>query len=61
MPFGGFLGIYPGIKSENWGTIIAGQNDACMFTAYGLAAVVFLLLASNIRQGSRSYTRAFLV
>ena len=59
--FGGFLGTYPGITSENWGTANAGQNYGWMFTAYGVAAVVGPMLASNIREGSGSYTQAFLV
>lgn len=59
--FGGFLGTYPAITSDNWGTANAGQNYGWMFTAYGVAAVVGPMLASNIRQSSGSYTQAFLV
>ncbi len=59
--FGGFLGSYPGITADNWGSKNAGSNYGFMFTAYGVAAVVGPSLAANIKTSSGSYGLAFVI
>lgn len=48
LAFGGFLGAYPGITGENWGTRFVGANYGWMFTAYGVAAILGPQIASII-------------
>lgn len=62
LSFGGFLGIFPSITADNFGTKNLGINYGIMFTAYGLAAYVGPQLASVVKQSSGGdYSRAFLI
>lgn len=56
ISFGGFLGAFPGITAENWGTTYASSNYGWMFTAYGIAAIVGPQIAS-----ATGYSIAFIV
>lgn len=60
--FGGFLGSFPGITAENWGSKFNGSNYGFMFTAYGLAAIVGPRLAALIKESANGdYSRAFYI
>lgn len=60
--FGGFLGIYPGITAENWGSRYSGSNYGYMFTAYGLASIFGPRTAGVLAQSrGGDYSMAFLV
>ena len=61
LSFGGFLGSFPGITAENWGSTNSATNYGWMFTAYGIAAVVGPSIASNIREASGSYSLALII
>ena len=56
LSFGGFLGAFPGIADENWGTTYASSNYGWMFSAYGIAAIVGPQIAS-----ATGYFMAFIV
>ena len=56
LSFGGFLGAFPGIADENWGSTYASSNYGWMFTAYGIAAIVGPQIAS-----ATGYAMAFIV
>lgn len=60
LSFGGFLGIYPGITAENFGSKYNGSNYGYMFTAYGLAAIFGPRMAAVMAAGSGGYNKAFL-
>ena len=59
--FGGFLGVFPSITADNFGTLHLGINYGAMFTAYGLAAFVGPRLAAAIRESSGDYSSAFII
>lgn len=61
LSFGGFLGSFPGITAENWGSTNSATNYGWMFTAYGIAAVVGPSIGSNIREASGSYSLALII
>ncbi|MCD1147695.1 OFA family MFS transporter [Peptoniphilus sp. KCTC 25270] len=54
--FGGFLGAFPGITAENWGTKNSSANYGWMFTAYGIAAVIGPQIATFT-----GYSSAFII
>lgn len=54
--FGGFLGIFPSLIADYYGTANFGINYGIVFMAYGTAAVVGPRIASSI-----PFTKAFLV
>jgi OFA family oxalate/formate antiporter-like MFS transporter len=37
--FGGFLGLYPAVTADYFGTKYMGVNYGCMFMAYGVAGL----------------------
>ncbi|MDO5713744.1 MAG: OFA family MFS transporter [Tissierellia bacterium] len=60
--FGGFLGIYPGITAENFGSKFNGSNYGVMFTAYGLAAIFGPRMAAVLTEArGGDYSLAFTV
>ncbi|RVU54303.1 OFA family MFS transporter [Anaerosphaera multitolerans] len=62
LSFGGFLGTFPGITAENWGSKYSGSNYGYMFTAYGLASIFGPRMAAVIKESSGGdYGMAFLV
>ena len=58
--FGGFLGVFPSISAENFGSKNLGMNYGVMFTAFGVAAFVGPQLAAAIREATGSYAPAFI-
>jgi len=58
--FGGFLGVFPSITAEHFGSRNLGMNYGIMFTAFGVAAFVGPQLAASIREATGSYTPAFI-
>lgn len=61
LSFGGFLGAFPGITAENWGSSQSAANYGWMFTAYGIAAVLGPSIASWIREATGSYSTALII
>lgn len=62
LGFGGFMGIFPSITADNFGTRHLGTNYGVMFTAYGLAAFVGPRLAASVKQSSGGdYGLAFII
>lgn len=60
--FGGFLGIFPSITADSFGTKCLGTNYGVMFTAFGVAAIIGPRLAAVVKQSSGgSYGMAFLI
>jgi len=58
--FGGYLGVFPSITAEHFGSLNLGINYGIMFTAFGVAAFVGPQLAASIRETTGSYTPAFI-
>lgn len=62
LSFGGFLGIFPGITADNWGSLYNGSNYGVMFTAYGVASIVGPMMAASLKESSGgSYNIAFII
>lgn len=62
LAFGGFMGIFPSLTADNFGTAHLGTNYGVMFIAYGLAAFVGPRLAATVKQSSGGdYSLAFLI
>lgn len=62
LSFGGFLGIFPSVTADNFGTKSLGTNYGVMFIAYGLAAFVGPRLAASVKQSSGGdYSLAFII
>ncbi|MCL2367254.1 MAG: OFA family MFS transporter, partial [Oscillospiraceae bacterium] len=59
--FGGFLGVYPSICAESFGTKNLGMNYGVLFTAFGVAAFAGPQIAANIRAATGVYTSAFII
>ena len=60
--FGGFLGIYPGITAENFGSKYNGSNYGYMFTAYGLASIFGPRMAAVLTEArGGDYSLAFTI
>ncbi|MCL2409878.1 MAG: OFA family MFS transporter [Oscillospiraceae bacterium] len=59
--FGGFLGVYPSICAESFGTKNLGMNYGVLFIAFGVAAFVGPQIAANIRVATGVYTNAFII
>ena len=59
--FGGFLGVFPSITADSFGTLHLGINYGVMFTAYGLAAFIGPRLAAGIRESSGDYSLALII
>lgn len=61
LSLGGFLGSFPGITAENWGSSKSAANYGWMFTAYGIAAILGPSIASTIRESTGSYSMALII
>jgi OFA family oxalate/formate antiporter-like MFS transporter len=61
VSFGGFVGVFPSITADNFGALHLGINYGAMFSAYGFAAVIGPLLASEVREASGDYSLAFII
>jgi len=62
LSFGGFLGIFPSVTADNFGTKHLGTNYGVMFIAYGLAAFVGPRLAATVKQSNGGdYGMAFII
>jgi len=59
--FGGFLGVFPSISAENFGTANLGMNYGILFFAFGIAAFVGPRLAATLFESSGSHTPAFII
>ncbi len=61
LSFGGFLGIFPSITSDLFGSKNLGNNYGIMLTAYGVAAFVGPRLAATAKEISGGYDHAFII
>lgn len=60
--FGGFMGIFPSITADIFGSGNLGMNYGIMFTAFGFAAMVGPRLAAKVKEtNGGDYTQAFLI
>jgi MFS transporter, OFA family, oxalate/formate antiporter len=60
--FGGFMGIFPSIIAEAFGTQNLGMNYGVVFTAFGFSAIVGPRLAATVKEvHNGDYTYAFLI
>ncbi len=60
--FGGFMGCFPSITAEAFGSKNLGMNYGIIFFAYGVGGTVGPQLASRIKEGSGGdYTNAFII
>jgi len=60
--FGGFMGIFPSITADAFGSRNLGMNYGIMFTAFGMAALGGPRLAAIVKQSNQGdYTYAFLI
>jgi OFA family oxalate/formate antiporter-like MFS transporter len=60
--FGGFMGIYPSITADTFGSKNLGMNYGVMFTAFGIAAFIGPRLAATVKEVHQGdYTYAFLI
>jgi len=59
--FGGFLGVFPSICAENFGTANLGMNYGVLFIAFGIASFVGPRLAASLFESSGSHTTAFVI
>ncbi|MCL2226718.1 MAG: OFA family MFS transporter [Oscillospiraceae bacterium] len=59
--FGGFLGVFPSISAENFGTANLGMNYGVLFIAFGVAALVGPRLAATFFQSTGSHSLAFVI
>lgn len=62
LSFGGFLGIFPSITADNFGSKNLGINYGIMLTAFGLAAFIGPRIAVVAKQTSGGeYGKAFII
>lgn len=61
LAFGGFMGIFPSITADNFGTKYLGINYGVMFIAYGTAGVAGPFIASYVRSSSGNYSLSFII
>jgi OFA family oxalate/formate antiporter-like MFS transporter len=59
--FGGFLGVFPSITADNFGTANLGMNYGVMFIAFGIAAFVGPRLAASLFESTHDHSLAFLI
>jgi OFA family oxalate/formate antiporter-like MFS transporter len=60
--FGGFMGIFPSIIADAFGTRSLGMNYGVVFTAFGFAAIVGPRLAATMKDVHHgNYTYALLI
>jgi len=59
--FGGFLGVFPSITAENFGTANLGMNYGVLFIAFGIAAFVGPRLAASLFESSGAHDLAFVI
>ena len=59
--FGGFMGCYPSITAEAFGSKNLGMNYGVIFTAYGVAGVGGPILAARLKETTGSYSMAFII
>jgi len=59
--FGGFLGVFPSITADNFGTANLGMNYGVLFLAFGVAALVGPRLASTIYDSTGNHSTAFII
>ena len=60
--FGGFMGIFPSITADAFGSRNLGMNYGVMFTAFGFAGILGPGLAATVKEtNGGDYTQAFLI
>lgn len=60
--FGGFMGIFPSITADLFGSKNLGMNYGVMFTAFGAAAIIGPRLAAIVKENhGGDYAHAFLI
>lgn len=59
--FGGYLGVFPSITAENFGTSNLGMNYGVLLIAFGIAAFVGPWLAATLFESSGYHTIAFVM
>lgn len=59
--YGGFLGIYPGVTADTWGTKYNGSNYGFMFSACAVAGFIGPSMAASLKESAGSYTTPFLI
>jgi OFA family oxalate/formate antiporter-like MFS transporter len=62
LSFGGFMGCYPGITADAFGTKNLGMNYGIIFTAYGVGGIVGPWMAATAKEvNNGDYTLAFVI
>ena len=59
--FGGFLGVFPSITADNFGTANLGMNYGVVLTAFGIAAFVGPRLAASLFESTGDHSLAFVI
>ncbi|MCL1990278.1 MAG: OFA family MFS transporter [Defluviitaleaceae bacterium] len=59
--FGGFLGVFPSITAENFGTANLGMNYGVVFIAFGFASFVGPRLAATLFEATGNHALAFMI
>ncbi|MCL2865123.1 MAG: OFA family MFS transporter [Lachnospiraceae bacterium] len=59
--FGGFLGVFPSITAENFGTQNLGMNYGVLFIAFGIAAFIGPRLAASLYETTGHHSSAFVI
>jgi len=59
--FGGFLGVFPSITAENFGTTNLGMNYGVVFIAFGFASFVGPRLAATLFESTGNHSLAFII
>lgn len=59
--FGGYLGTFPSISADAFGTTNAGVNYAMLFSAFSLSGLIGPKVGARLAQTSGGYDQGFLV
>lgn len=59
--YGGFLGIFPGITADTWGSKYNGSNYGFMFSACAVAGFIGPSMAASFKESSGTYSMSFLI
>lgn len=60
--FGGFMGVFPALTADSFGTKNNGINYGIMFIGFALGGYIGPMLAANIKAANNGdYTKAFLI
>lgn len=59
--FGGYLGVFPALTADFFGTKNIGINYGLVFTAYGVGGLLSNIFAPRVKELTGGYTFAFIV